>query len=244
MIKKSVTVITPTIGLSKLLDCVISVQNQTYPNITHLIVVDGPEYFNEHISNILNKNIKNVIITTTPYNTGENKYYGQKIYAAYSHLVKSDYVFFLDEDNWYDSNHVESMVNLIEDEDLDWAYSLRNIYSIDKKFITEDNCESLGKWPIYSTHNDPQYLVDTSCYAFRKEFIKNTSHYWESNRFRSEDKSYFYAVKDSSKWNTTKLYTLSYRLGGNANSVTYDFFVQGNSAQLRIYNGKLPWKKI
>jgi len=41
IIEKSVVVITPTVGSAKLADAVESVANQTYKNLTHLLVVDG-----------------------------------------------------------------------------------------------------------------------------------------------------------------------------------------------------------
>ena len=42
--EKSVVVITPSIGSPKLIDAINSVQEQTYKNIKHLIVIDGGDY--------------------------------------------------------------------------------------------------------------------------------------------------------------------------------------------------------
>ena len=240
---KTVTVITPTIGSSKLLDAVESVKAQTYTHINHLIVIDGPEYASA-VYGILpldrnrrdDKNINDVI---APFNTGANGFNGQRIYAAYPHLINSDYIFFLDEDNWYAPDHVESLVKLLEQND--FAYSLRAIYDENKNYLCEDNCESLGKWPIYFTHDDPQYLVDTSSFAFRKEFIQKTCHLWHSGVW-GEDRRYLYAVKDHCKWDTNGKHTLCYRLGGNVGSVQDSFFAKGNSDQLKHYDNKLPWK--
>jgi glycosyltransferase involved in cell wall biosynthesis len=240
---KTVTVITPTIGSAKLLDAVNSVREQTYEYVNHLVVIDGPDHASD-VYSILpmdrnrrdNKNINDVVC---PYNTGANGFNGQRIYAAYPHLINTDYVFFLDEDNWYAPDHVESLVKVLELND--FAYSLRSIYDEHKNFLCEDNCESLGKWPIYFTHDDPQYLVDTSSFAFRKDFIQKTSHLWHSGAW-GEDRRYLYAVKDHCKWDTSGKHTLSYRLGGNAGSVQADFFEKGNEQQLKHYNNKLPWK--
>ena len=46
-IEKSVTVITPTIGQEYLTQAIESVNTQTYKNIKHLVIVDGPEYLNK-----------------------------------------------------------------------------------------------------------------------------------------------------------------------------------------------------
>lgn len=238
---KQAVVITPTVGSHKIVDAVNSVAMQTYSNVEHLIVIDGPEFEHKFSSNfaydhdLLDK-IKRV---TLPLNTGANGFNGQRIYASFPHLVDHDYVFFLDEDNWYAPDHVESLVKVLEQND--FAYSLRSIYDEEKNYLCDDNCESLGKWPIYFTHDDPQYLIDTSSFAFRKEFIQRSCHLWHSGAW-GEDRRYLYAVKDHCKWDTNGKHTLSYRLGGNEASVQADFFEKGNELQLKHYNNKLPWK--
>lgn len=244
-IEKSVTVITPSIVSSKLVDAIKSVDEQTYGNVCHLIVIDGPEHW-EKLSELkeqLAKPRKNLFrFACLPFNTGANGFNGQRIYASYPHLVNTDYVFFLDEDNWYEPNHIESIINTIEDNNLDFAYSLRNVYTEDKTFVAQDNCESLGKWPIYFTHDNPQYLVDTSSYGFKRDFIRATCHLWHSGPW-GEDRRYWYAVKDHARYDTTGLHTLDYRLGGNPNSVNSDFFIEGNKKQSEHYKDGFPWVK-
>ena len=243
IIEKSVVVITPTVGSAKLADAVESVANQTYKNLTHLLVIDGAkEYLEQFNKNLVHqdKDNWNLEFMFLPYNTGANGFNGQRIYASIPHLVNADYVFFLDEDNWYEPDHVKTLVSKIEEENLDWAYSLRKAYTPDKQYIADDNCESLGKWPIYFTHNDPQYLIDTSTFAFKRQFIKATCHLWHSGAW-GEDRRFFYAIKDKSKWNTTGKHTLCYRVDNNPNSVNEEFFIKGNAEQLAHYKGQLPW---
>lgn len=242
IIEKSVTVITPTIGSDKLIDAMVSVESQTYKNIKHLIVVDGPMYLDRvlELDKILPHERRQIVYT--PENTGAKGFNGQRIYASYPHLVNSDYVFFLDEDNWYKDDHVQSLVDTIEKNNLDWAYSLRKIYTPDKHVIADDNCESLGKWPIFFTHDNPQYLIDTSAFAFTGKFIQATCHLWHSGAW-GEDRRYFYAIKDRSKWDTNYKHTLCYRVENNPQSVSGEFFIEGNRQQLEKYNGELPWLK-
>ena len=243
IIEKSVVVVTPTVGSAKLADAVESVANQTYKNLTHLLVIDGAkEYLEQFNKNLVHqdKDNWNLEFMFLPYNTGANGFNGQRIYASIPHLVNADYVFFLDEDNWYEPDHVKTLVSKIEEENLDWAYSLRKAYTPDKQYIADDNCESLGKWPIYFTHNDPQYLIDTSTFAFKRQFIKATCHLWHSGAW-GEDRRFFYAIKDKSKWNTTGKHTLCYRVDNNPNSVNEEFFIKGNAEQLAHYKGQLPW---
>jgi len=241
---KTVTVITPTIGSPKLLDAVESIKAQTYKHINHLIVIDGPEYAST-VYGILpldrnrrdDKNINDVI---APYNTGGDGFYGHRIYAAYPHLVNTDYIFFLDEDNWYAPDHVESLVKVLEQND--FAYSLRQIYDENKNYLCDDNCESLGKWPIYFTHgNEESFLIDTSSFAFRREFLIKVSQFWHHGW--GGDRNFFYNVKDHCKWDTNGKHSLCYRLDGNPNSVTANFFEKGNESMSVIYGDKFPWIK-
>lgn len=246
IIEKSVTVITPTIGSSKLFDAVLSVQKQSYSNITHLVVADGSEYkdaaeaeIHRALANGSNKKIR---MCVTPENTGKTggNFYGHRIYAGYPHLINSDFIFFLDEDNWYDPDHVASLVDVLERGN-EFAYSFRKIYNPDKSYVCDDNCEALGKWPIYFSHKEPQYLIDTSAFAFQNKFIQKSCHLWHSGW--GGDRRYFYSVKDHVKWDTNHKHTLCYRLDGNPGSVNEEFFIKGNKEQLEHYNGELPWLK-
>jgi hypothetical protein len=44
-------------------------------------------------------------------------------------------------------------------------------------------------------------------------------------------------------WDTNGKHTLRYRLDGNPNSVTADFFEQGNDMMKSSYGDKFPWIK-
>jgi len=249
VIEKPVTVITPTIGSKKLLDAIMSVATQTY-KCKHLIVIDGPEFAEAAMDIIKITQMMdpqpNINVVMSPENTGKTggNFYGHRVYAAYPHLLNSDYILFLDEDNWYEPDHVETLVKTIEEKNLDFAYSLRKIYSPNKKYLTDDNCESLGKWPIFlsrSSPHGPQYLIDTSSFCFTRDFIQKTCHLWHSGW--GGDRRYFYAVRDSAKYDTNGKHTLCYRLDGNPNSVTEQFFIEGNKTQHNYYEGKYPWLK-
>jgi glycosyltransferase involved in cell wall biosynthesis len=247
-IEKSVTVLTPTIGSKKLYDCIESVQKQTYQNINHLIVADGAAAY-EKIDGMFNDNLYQIVktydlskitLSFVPYNTGGEGFYGHRIYAAYSHLVNTDYILFLDEDNWYEPDHVASLVEIMDRDELDFAFSLRKIYSPEKVFVAEDNCESLGLWPIYFTHQNPQYLVDTSSYIFTKDMLIRAGHLWHHGW--GGDRRFFNIVRDKFVYDCTRRHTMCYRLDGNSNSVDDKFFINGNQYNLDYYKGELPWK--
>ena len=234
-------VITPTTGAPELEDAIKSVSSQTYTDVDHLVVCDG-EKFKVQTDFIVNKVCEGsgAQVCYLPYNTGGDGFYGYRIMAAFSHLVNHDVVLFLDQDNWFEPTHVETLVNEIKMFNLDWAYSLRKIYDKDKTYICDDNCESLGRWPVWV--NDEAFLIDSSSYCFKTEFIRKIGHTWDWGW--GADRRFYTIVKDSLKhqnYTSTGKHTLCYRLGGNEGSVTGDFFVEGNKKITEKYKGKLPW---
>jgi glycosyltransferase involved in cell wall biosynthesis len=245
VIEKPVTVITPTIGSPKLLDAIESVKKQTY-KCKHVVVVDGPEKWQNAVDacGIGVAYSDGITFVAAPENTGKTggNFYGHRIYAAYPHLINSDYILFLDEDNWYEPDHVETLVKTIEAKNLDFSYSLRKIFSPDKEYLCDDNCESLGKWEIFLSRHSPHgkhYLIDTSSFCFKREFIQRTCHFWHSGW--GGDRQFLYSVKDHANYDTNGKHTLCYRLDGNPNSVTEEFFIEGNKTQEAYYGGKFPW---
>lgn len=247
VIEKSVTVITPTIGKDELKDAVESVANQTYKNITHLVVVDGPEFrsdINEY--EFLDYNVD---ICVAPYNTGGSGFYGHRIYAAFPHLVNSDYIAFLDEDNWYEPDHIASLVETLKKGELDFSYSFRKIYDKQKNYLCEDNCESLGRWPVWpmldhytnTTNSHFPYLIDTSSFLFKREFLTTNCQLWSSGW--GGDRRYLSHVWKTARYLPTGKHSLCYRLDGNEGSVGAEFFEKGNKKTLEYYGGNLPWKK-
>ena len=245
-IEKSVCVITPTIGQKSLTHCTESVHTQTYKNLTHLVVVDGTVHFDtvyQHASIFL-KDSKSVI-TCAPFPTGKNGFYGHRIYAAYPHLVDHDYIFFLDEDNWYDPDHVESLVDLMESKDLLWAHSLRKVY-LNDKYLADDCCESTGRYPIHFTLDDPQpqHLVDTSSFAFKREFLIQVCQNWHSGW--GGDRRFYDIITHKfgvQSFDTTGKHTLNYRLPdmNRAYGGDLDFFARGNELVKQRNGGKYPW---
>jgi len=252
-ILKSAVVITPTIGKETLADAIDSVQSQTYDNLRHLLVCDGLSSFPNVMSGskeekYLNPS-KKIEVSLLANNVGGHGFYGHRVYAAFSHLVDDDYVLFLDEDNFYEPTHVESLIEAIEINKWDWAYSLRKIVDVKGNYLLADNCESLGRWPVWcSLANDPNFLVDTSSFCFKTSFLKEYGHHWHWGW--GADRRFLQIVASQTKpetWGTSGLHTLNYRLDGNPNSVTKEFFEQGNQKYKEYYasiNHDLPWHQI
>lgn len=233
-------VITPSTGSPELQDAITSVLDQTV-DVDHLIVCDGNQ-FREKVSFIVDKVIEHPRVTACylPYNTGGNGFYGHRIMAAFSHLINHDYILFLDQDNWYEPDHVKSLIDVIESKGYDWSYSLRKIFNKDKEYLTVDNCESLGRWPVWV--NEKAHLIDSSSYCFKTSFIRKYGHTWDHGW--GADRRFYTIIKDHlkhDKYGTNGKHTLCYRLGGNPGSVNAEFFTEGNKKFEQDYNGKFPW---
>lgn len=233
-------VITPSTGSPELQDAITSVLDQTV-EVDHLIVCDGNQ-FREKVSFIVDKVIEHPRVTACylPYNTGGNGFYGHRIMAAFSHLINHDYILFLDQDNWYEPDHVKSLIDVIESKGYDWSYSLRKIFNKDKEYLTVDNCESLGRWPVWV--NEKAHLIDSSSYCFKTSFIRKYGHTWDHGW--GADRRFYTIIKDHlkhDKYGTNGKHTLCYRLGGNPGSVNAEFFTEGNKKFEQDYNGKFPW---
>jgi len=230
-----VAVITPTIGSKYLEKCVDSVDKQTYGDLTHYIFWDGLSNWGK-IRNILQGSSKTRSVQLEE-NVGKG-WYGHRVYAACSFLVNADIICYLDEDNWIEPNHVQKIVEKIQSGN-DWVYSLRKIYDKDGEFICEDNCESLGKWPVY--FNPEVNHIDTSCFAVKRDVAVRVGHSWYGQW--GADRQFFNTLKQHyPKYDCTNDYTTCYRLDGNPNSVTKEFFEQGNEVNKQKYNGEFPWK--
>jgi hypothetical protein len=231
IIEKPVVVITPTIGSWKLNDAMFSVENQTYKNIRHLVVVDGEEHLKDIPPSIVSQLGKNLCVL--PTNTGRNGFYGHRIYAAFPHLVNEAYVAFLDEDNWYAPDHIKTLVSTLEQTGSNFSHSLRKIYKSQQSFICDDNCESLGQYPVYG--RGQEYLVDTSSYLFKREFLIQCCQFWHYGW--GADRNFFKTIKGGSRYACTGKHTLCYRLDGNPNSPQEKFFLDGN----KLTEGNRPW---
>lgn len=249
----SVVVILPSIVSPKLEKAIKSIEKQDYPNLEVLVVIDGLGYVDEwidfdkkHSNPWFTKNVHACII---PWNVGGNGFYGHRVYAAFPHLVNHDYIAFLDEDNWYLPRHIHTLSEtLTKFPNAMFAHSLREIYDEKGEFVTKDNCESLGEWqawttPAFATKDQEVRLVDTSSFMFKRQFLTQVSQLWHWGW--GGDRRFFNLMRNQVKcqWACTGQYTLAYGLDGNPNSVTKEFFIEGNKRMRDKWKDAFPWAK-
>ncbi|OOF56755.1 glycosyltransferase [Rodentibacter genomosp. 2] len=193
MTNKTVAVVTSTIGRDELVRAIESVKAQTY-SCRHYIFVDG-EQFLDKVKGLVEP-YQDLIITYLPMNTGKNGMVNSSINAIASFLVEEDIICYLDDDNWYKPNHVEELVKVLE-KGADFAYSLRDFYSLNGEFICSDDWESLGYWrlnktvkinlidtdktyPVVFNFNNRECHIDTNTYAFPRNLAIELSRSWYS----------------------------------------------------------------
>jgi len=229
-----VVVVIPTTGTRFLSKCLESVQKQTLLGVIHLIVIDGPEHAEKvHaiLEPFLNKMPLHVMVL--PFNAGANGWNGHRIYASMVMLLDYDFIAYLDEDNHYDPDHLELMHNLVVQDNLDWAFSLRKTIDTDGKFLALDNCESLGNMShTVLSWND--FLVDTSCYFLTQKVAQAISPYWMHKARNAEieaDRSVcrFLLNHPSFRGKGVPKHTVNYTVAQRSDSVQIDFFTKGNA---------------
>ncbi len=241
-----VSIVTATIGNPLLEQAIQSVQDQDYDHIEHTIVIDGKEH-EEKVNHILQdmELKRKVHILCLPYPTGKDGYICHRIYGASNYIVSGDYIIYLDEDNWFDPYHISSLVELAKLNQLTWAYALRKIVDTKGHFVTYDDCESLGQWPVVFDRRF--YHIDTNCFFIRKDIAIQLSPIWH-RRFREQGLNNpdtelcVTLLKQFPRFSTTGLYTVNYRIGSTNLSVKSGSFLFGNAAARSMYPDGLPWR--
>jgi glycosyltransferase involved in cell wall biosynthesis len=227
-----IMVITPTTGKDTLIKAMDSVEQQTIPT-EHLIVVDGFEAMETCAKKwgYISTHAKKIIL---PENVGGGGWYGHRVYAAMPLMVNADYILFLDEDNWFEPNHVETMIAKIKSKDLMWSYSLRKIINEQGEYVFDDDCEALGRYPTFYDHTIN--FVDTNCYCFRRDYLVSVAHNFYGQW--GADRLFYKAVaKALPSFGCTGEATVNYR----APERLMKMFEEGNAVMKKAYVN-LPWR--
>jgi Glycosyl transferase family 2 len=233
------TVIIPTTGSSELRKAIESVLEQKYPT-TCYVVCDGVDNYGK-VKVITDEYLgtNNLKISYLPINVGAKGFYGHRIYAAFTHLIDTEYVLYLDQDNWFDNDHVSTCINTIKEKNLHWSYSLRKVYDKEGNYVCNDDCESLGKWQTYHGVNH----VDTNSYCIKTEIAVKLASVWHGGW--GQDRVFLGTIAHHfNNYDCTGEYTVNYRVDGGAGSVNKEFFINGNKIMNDKYKGEFPWRKV
>ena len=257
MNRPSAAVVTPTVGSRHLHQAIRSVQAQTYPHVRHLVVIDGPAFAGaaEGIVREYTGGDRRIDVLRLPYNTGCGVHRGHRVYAASPFLCNADVLFNLDDDNWFDPEHVEDCIATLERRRCDWTHAFRRIRLADGSPVCEDDADSIGRWPRHQTLAlgtgclpapdeaflaTYRHLVDTSCYAIRRHLYARVAHRWVYGH-GADSIVADVLIRTAPVASTTRT-TVNYRLG-SASSAGPSFFLEGNATMRRLYGATYPWRQ-
>jgi hypothetical protein len=249
-------VVTPTVGEDALADAMASVQGQTHVPTRHVVVVDGAEHEQSvrRVVGDLKLDRAAVDVIVLPTSTGRHGHFGHRIYGAIGPLVHDDIVLFLDADNLFDAEHVATCVRAIVDSGAMWVYALRRIVDPQGRLFCLDDCDSLGFWPRYQTYSlgEPDlpteyqdflracpYLIDTSCFALRREVLVRWSRCWDIGW--GADGVFSTELVRHEAGVGTGLRTVSYRVDVDKEPDVAAYFLAGNELASELYGARFPW---
>ena len=223
---KTVAVVTATTGRKELQQAIDSIARQSYP-CKHYIFFDGVTP-----SPDLGYSFDTRIIEL-PVKTGGNGLMNAGICAASAYLVQEDMICWLDDDNWFEEEHIEELVKAKGENAA--AHSLRNLVNPDGSFWAQDNCESIG------LHGE---LVDVNCYLMDRKLAAGIAPLWyqTTGELMIGDRYIFNYLKQQNMiFAASGLYTVNYRL--NPNRDLRPFFFQGNIQARAKHPDGYPWAR-
>lgn len=230
----SVAVVTSTRGRDTIRRAIGSVKSQTR-SARHYVFAHGKDCWDAVKKSTADCGVD---VTYLPAANGGGGYAMAPVFAAAPYLVEEDVICFLDDDNWYEPEHIEQTVKLIEEHDLGWAYSLRKIVDADGNFLCDDNCESLGVFHNATGH----FLVDNSCYVVRTDVARKHSHAWYIPVV--SDRNFLNALMTTRvPCGTTGKHSVNYRLSPDGSGgMTLDKFI-GNNEYMKQKYDEFLWLK-
>jgi glycosyltransferase involved in cell wall biosynthesis len=120
-----ISVITPTWKRHLLLmsRCVPSVQGQTWPDVEHVVVSDGPDTPLKRF--LVAQCLPGLVYGEVPVHDDSDHNWGSAARNHAAKLATGDLVAYLDDDNAYRPEHLKTLADaLLADPDLDFAYSM------------------------------------------------------------------------------------------------------------------------
>jgi glycosyltransferase involved in cell wall biosynthesis len=223
---KTVAVVTATTGRKELQQAIDSVRAQTYP-CRHYIFADGYqtslfEFIMEHEE-----------VYELPVRTGGNGMMNGGIVAASAFLVQEDLICWLDDDNWFEPDHIEKLVEAKGDKP--YAYSLRALRNVDGSFFANDDFESIGP------HGG---FIDLNCYLMERNIAVQIAPLWykTTGELMIGDRFVYQALRQNNLESACSgLYSLNYRL--NEKRDLRGFFFEGNIKTRAQFPDGFPWAK-
>ncbi len=138
--------------------------------------------------------------------------FGGSLKTLLSFAANSRYVSYLDDDNWYDTDHVDSMRRAIDGKV--WAFALRHFIDRDSgEYLCPDLWESMG--PARGVYAGVQGgFVDTNCYLIDAQECFDVFPEWAMTRFAhgtGGDRQVLQRLL-ARPWGSNNAHTVNYRV--------------------------------
>lgn len=221
-----VAVVTATTGRDTLAKTIESVRQQTV-SCTHYVFVDGVEW-----PEFVRTQDQDVKWCRLPVKTGGNGIMNGGVLAASPFLVAEPMIAWLDDDNWFEPDHIEKLLKAKGQKP--YAYTLRKLVNVDGSFFDYDDCESLGPWTKF---------IDANCYLIDRSIAMQTSFLWmqTTGTLNVGDRHLYQALEQNKvEFGATGEYTLNYRL--NEKRDLRSFFFENNIKVRAQFPDALPWR--
>jgi len=186
--KPLVSIITPTTGKKSLFRLIESIDRQNIPWV-HILLWDNKREDEFLYPNSVTFRVRqpNDLVTDKPnccrYSIVIPDYMvqgqacGSSLRAVGMMAANTPYIVFADSDVWWDSGHLESLVNAVKNKQ--WAYCVRKIWNHEQEYLGEDRFESIGedsKLP-YKLVDNNTLIVDRSIATFSAPLYRETKDY-------------------------------------------------------------------
>lgn len=233
---QSVAIVIPTTGAPLVRQAIESVRAQTHAAIQLHVVIDGPEFVAAFQASTAGMDLTGIQVTTLPNNVGRNGFYGHRVYAAWSHLVNTDYIAFLDQDNWFEPGHVAALVAAIERHGWQWAFALRRVVSEEGQYLIDDESQSVGPWG----ETGPLKLVDTNCYCLKVDTAHRIASHFHGGW--GQDRVFYTQLAAAfTNFGCSGQYTVNYRTRPELQPRVLELLQRENAAMRARYPQGFPW---
>lgn len=143
--KPLITIITPTLGRKTLIDLKDSLRHENIPYV-HFIMFDNNRCDNSLSPNELEDENTYCYEIKHPLYPPKNHARMDVLLRAYGALMaRTPYVCFKDDDTWVEPNHLESVLNFMTNEELDFCYCIRRMWTREGEKLGIDNFEATGE---------------------------------------------------------------------------------------------------